>query len=71
MISNLRILGSITDEQLIFIQTYGNLISSTELTERLQIMVNDLKLLENIKGIKNINKLNNRHPGRKDDGNKI
>jgi hypothetical protein len=66
LISNSRILGSITDEQLISIQTYENLISSTELTELLQIMVNDLKLLENIKGIKNINKVNYRHPGRKD-----
>jgi hypothetical protein len=67
LLSNLRVVGSITDEQLISIQTYGNLISSTELTELLQIMVNDLKLLENIKGIKNINKVNSRHPGRKDD----
>ena len=66
LISNLRIFGLITDEQLISIKTNGNLISPTELTELLQIMVNDLKILENIKGIKNIKKVNYIHPGRKD-----
>jgi hypothetical protein len=54
LISNLRIFGLITDDQLIFIQTYRNLIPSTELTVLLQIMVNDLKFRENIKGIKNV-----------------
>jgi hypothetical protein len=65
MISNLRIFGTITDEQLISLKE-GNLISSTELSELLQIMVRDLKMLENIKGAKNIKKVNDIHPGRKD-----
>ena len=67
LISNSRIFGLITDEQLITIKTNGNLISPIELTELLQIMVNDLKILENIKGINNVKKVNHIHPGRKDD----
>ncbi len=66
-ISNSRIFGLITDEQLISIKKDENLISPTELTELLQIMVDDLKILENIKGIKNIKKMNQIYPGRKDD----
>ena len=66
LISNSRIFGLITDEQLISIKRDENLISPTEMTELLQIMVNDLKILENIKGIKNIKKVNCIYPGRKD-----
>ena len=36
------------------------------MSELLQIMVKDLKMLENIKGAKNIKKVNCIHPGRKD-----
>lgn len=67
LISTLSIFGLITDEQLLSIKKDGNLISPTELTELLEIMVNDLKILENIKGIKNVTKVNHIHPGRKDD----
>jgi hypothetical protein len=66
LLSNSRIFGTITDEQLIATKKDGNLISPTELSELLQIMVKDLKILENIKGIKNIKKINYFHPGRKD-----
>jgi len=37
------------------------------LTELLEIMVHDLKILENIKGINNVKKVKHNHPGRKDD----
>ena len=67
LISTLSIFGLITDEQLLSIKKNENLISPTELTELLEIMVHDLKILENIKGINNVKKVNHIHPGRKDD----
>ena len=67
LLSTLSTFGVITDEQLLSIKKDENLISPTELTELLEIMVNDLKILENIKGIKNVKKVNHIHPGRKDD----
>ena len=67
ILSNSTIFGSITDEQLISIKKDGNLISPTEMTELLEIMVNDLKILENSKGIKNVKKVNYIPPGRRKD----
>ncbi|HJT85173.1 MAG TPA: hypothetical protein VJ697_11890 [Nitrososphaeraceae archaeon] len=65
LLSNSRILGTITDEQLLSLKE-GNLMSPTEMSELLEIMVKDLKILENIKGAKNIKKVNYIRPGRKD-----
>ena len=60
-------LGLINDEQLISIKKEdGDLISPRDLTEILQIMTDDLKILEKIQGIKKIKKIQGAHPGRKD-----
>lgn len=67
-ISNSRTFDTISDEQLMSLKKEGNLISPRDLSELLQIMVRDLKMLENIKGAKNIKKINYFHPGRKDNG---
>lgn len=66
LVSNSRIFGSITDEQVLSLEIKKHLIAPRELSELLQIMVNDLKILENIKGIKNVKKIKPILPGRKD-----
>jgi len=57
--------GLITNDQLYSIKNDGNLISPRELTELLQIMKDDLKILEKRVGIKSIKDKQNVQPGRK------
>ena len=59
-------LGLVNDEQLISIKRDDVLISPRDMTELLQIMTDDLNILEKINGIKKIKKIQETHPGRKD-----
>ena len=58
--------GMITDDQFSSIKKDdSNLILARELTELLQIMTDDLKILEKVEGIENIKEKHDIRPGRK------
>jgi hypothetical protein len=62
----LNYLGLINSHQFYSIKKDdSNLIRPRELTELLQIMTDDCKILEKIEGIENIKEKNDAHPGRK------
>jgi hypothetical protein len=63
--NELNKLGLVNDEQLISIKEDINLIHPRDLTELLQIMTDDLKILEKVDGIKNIKEKQDSEPGRK------